>query len=344
MLRCLGLLAISATVLAFALPDGGAAQRSGGRSAGGGGLSVLFLRGSDGYQVQLMTIGRTVLLEAGKARVGAFYAVRGNVSGNRIGARFGRLGRVAVKFSPVGRSARRKRSSRCPDGGPPLEFGVFRGTIEFRGERGYTTVDARRASGVVIHPRRRPCGPNLRAALSATFGRPSLNTQLTAISRRKGTVTSFELSRRGRSRLSLEASRQERRGRMQIFRQASTVIGGENAFISSGPGVQPAFAFVVAPKPFAGSALFAADASNTWTGSLSAWLPGAGKVGLTGPDFALSLCRRSSEERGCNPEPPVRKPLWIPQGRGSQSQALREARLSWSRYRRNSASSAGSTP
>lgn len=343
MLRCLGVLAISATVLIFALPDGGAAQHSGGRSAGGG-LSVLFPRGSDGYQVQMMTIGRTVLLEAGKARVGSFYAVRGNVSGNRIGARFGKLGRIAVKFSPVDRSSRRRKSERCPDGGPPLEFGVFRGTIKFRGERGYTTVDARRAPGLVIHPRRRPCGPNLRAALSTTFGLRPLNTQLTAISRTKGTVTSFELSRRGQSRLLLEASRQERRGRMQIFRQASTVIGGENAFIASGPGVQPAFAFLVAPKPFGGSALFAADASTTWSGSLTAWLPGAGKVSLTGPEFALSFCRRSSEERGCNPEPPVRKPLWIPQGRGSQSQALREARLSWSRYRRNSASSAGSTP
>ncbi len=343
MLRWLGLLTIFAMVLTFALPDGEAAQRSGG---GGGGLSVLFLRGSDGYQVQLMTIGRTVVLEAGKARVGALYAVRGNVSGDRIGARFGKLGRVAVKFSPVGRRSGRKKSERCPDGGPPIEFGVFRGTIRFRGERGYTTVDARRAFGVVVHPRRRPCGPSLRAGLSAAFGRRSLNTQLTAISKRKGTVTSFELSRRGRSRLSLEASRQERRGKMRIFRQTSTVVGGENAFISSGPGVQPSLAFVVAPKPFSGSALFEeeSDSSASWTGSLAAWMPGAGKVGLTGEGFALSFCRRASDQPGCNPQPPVRKPLWIPQGRGSQSQALREARLSWSRYRRNSDSSAGSTP
>lgn len=342
MVRCLGLLAILATVVMFALPNGGAAQRGGGRSPGGAGLAVLFLRGSDGYQVQLMTTGRTIVLEAGKGRVSTLYAVRGKVSGNRIRARFGNLGHVAVGFTP--RGGRRKKSERCPSGGPRLEFGVFRGTIRFRGERGYTTVSTKRASGVVLHPLRRPCRRSRRAAVSGTGGRRSLNTQLTAISRRNRTVTSFDLSRRGRLRLSLEATRQERRGKMRIFRQASAVIGGKNAFISSGPGVQPTFAFVVAPKPFGGSALFEPDGSLDWTGSLSAWLPGAGKVRLTGEDFALSFCRRTADERGCNPEPPVRKPLWVPQGRGSHSQALREARLSWSRYRRNSASSAGSTP
>jgi hypothetical protein len=341
MVRCLGLLAILATVVIFVLPSGGSAQRSGGRSPGGGGLSVLFLRGSDGYRVQLMTTGRTVVLEAGKGLVSTLYAVRGNVSGNRIRARFGKLGRVAVTFTP--RGGRKKKSDRCPSGGPRLEFGLFRGTIQFRGERGYTTVRTRRAAGLVLHPLRRPCRRGRRAGVSGT-GRRSLNTQLTAVSRRNRTVTSFDLSRRGHSRLSLEATRQERRGEMRIFRQASAVIGGENAFISSGPNVQPAFAFVVAPKPFGGSALFEPEGTLEWTGSLNAWLPGAGKVALTGEDFALSFCRRTSDEPGCNPEPPVRKPLWVPQGRGSHSQALREARLSWSRYRRNSASSAGSTP
>jgi hypothetical protein len=342
MVRYLGPLAVLATVVMFALPNGGAAQRNGGRAAGGGGLSVLFLKGSDGYQVQLMTTGRTVVLEAGKGRVSTLYAVRGTVAGNLIRARFGNLGHVAVAFSP--RGGRGKGSDRCPSGGPRLEFGVFRGTIRFRGERGYTTVSTRRASGVVLHPLRRPCRRDRRAGVSGTGGRRSLNTQLTAVSRENGTVTSFDLSRRGRSRLSLEASRQERRGGMRVFRQASAVIGGENSFIASGPGVQPAFAFLVPPKPFGGSALFAADASNDWTGSLTAWMPGAGRLPLTGEDFALSFCRRASDERGCNPEPPVRKPLWVPQGRGSHSQALREARLSWSRYRRNSASSPGSTP
>lgn len=344
MLRYLGLLVVLATVSVLVLSDAAAEKRGGGASRDGG-LSVIFLRGSDGYQVQLMTAGRRVAVETGKGSVSAVYAVRGNVSGNRIRARFGKLGRVAVEFSP--RERRGMKFRRCPDGGPPLEFGVFRGTIEFRGERGYTTVDARRARGVVLHPRRRPCRRNQRAGVSARFGPRPLNTQLTAISRRKGTVTSFDLSRRrGRSRLSLEAFRQEQRGEMQIFRQTSTVIGGENAFISSGPGVQPAFAFVVAPKPFGGSGLFqeSAGGSVSWTGPLTAWLPGAGKVKLTGEDFALGFCRRATGERGCSPQPPVRRPLWLTQGSGSQFQLLDDARLSWSRYRRNSASSAGSTP
>ncbi|HEU5142482.1 MAG TPA: hypothetical protein VFU04_04910, partial [Solirubrobacterales bacterium] len=228
----------------------------------------------------------------------------------------------------------------------PFSFVAFKGTISFRGEGGYTSIEARRAGGLLIDPAAARCRQRARASTSARRD-SRLNTSLQAISRQGGAVTSFWLQRkRGTSWARLAALRQERRGEVRILRWATTVVGGDNALILSGPGVRPPFAFVEAPKPFSGSAVLDASAApdQQWTGSLAAWMPGLGKAGLAGPGYALSFCRRTGDEPGCDPEAPVRRELSMLQGSGSQSQLFAEARLSWSRYLRNSASSAGSTP
>jgi len=306
-------------------------------------LAVFFLEGSDRYEAELVTVGNQVLLGTTRLNVGALYEVRGKVSDERIEARFGNLGRISGRYERIELFGRKQRpdSSGCED---PFSFVRFEGTISFRGEDGYTSIEARRAGGLLIDPAAARC--KRRARMSAAGGSP-LNTHFAAISKHGGVVTSLALWRkRGQPWATLEVVRQERRGKMRIFRGAATVVGGENALITSGPGVRPPFAFVAAPKPFSGSAVFDPNAAHgaEWSGSLAAWLPGFGKVGLTGPDYALGFCRRENDEPGCDPEAPVRKPLSMLQGSGSQSQALGEARLSWSRYLRNSASSAGSTP
>lgn len=309
--------------------------------------AFIVLEGSNGYEVLIGTVGRWVVLETLTRRVSATYMVPGKVTPRGIQARFGRLGRIAVEFAPLG--GPRRGRDRCKR--PPTPLGIFRGRIEFRGEDAYTEVSERSAIGLLFAPKPRHCR-RAKARLSARPRRPFLDTRLAAVARRQGSATSFALTRRlGNRLLSLTATREERRGRMRIFRQSSTVVGGENAFIASGPGVRPPLAFVVAPKPFSGRALFdgAAAGGSQWSGTLAAWMPGAGKVALAGPDFALSFCRRARAEQPCDPQQPVRRPLlnWMPrlsQGSGSQSQLFGEARLSWSRYLRNSANSAGSTP
>jgi hypothetical protein len=336
----IGVLASGVATLGFTPGDSFA---KGSRPAELTGLGAFFiLDGRDGYEVLVTSVDDWVVLEARRNRVIAGYAVRGHVTAERIEARFGNLGRISVEFDPL--RERRRRSNPCRRRSS-VDIGFFRGRIQFQGEDGYTAVNQSGTIGLLFNRRPKRCGRHARARISAR-PRHSLNTHLSAISRRKGAVTSFELSRkRGKRRLSLLATREERRGGMQIFRRASTVVGGDNAFAVSGPGVSPLFAFIAAPKPLSGRAVFDASAAGSqWTGSLAAWLPGAGKVPLTGPDYAIGFCRRAAGEPGCSREPPVRKPFRLTQGSGSQSQLLAEARLSWSRYRRNSASSAGSTP
>lgn len=332
-----------AIAAAFLLVPAGAAARPSDGPLGGSVLSGFTVQGSDGYRIQVLTIGpRLVLLGAAKGQVAATYAVLGRIAGNRITARLGNLGRISVRFYGF-RSSRARGRGGC--GQPPRlsEAGLFKGTIRFAGEDGYTKLNARRARGIVIGGG----GPDCEAVSSVTFPFAKITTHLTAVARRAGKTVSFEATAFGGDRrLVVTGSLQERRGNMRILRVASAIVGGEHAFVATPIGERPAHATLEPPKPFSGTGVFQEGPAltNSWTGSIAAWLPGAGTVRLAGPRFASSFCRRSVSARGCDLFPPVRRSLLPVQDRGSQSQALREVMLSWSRYLRNSASSAGSTP
>jgi hypothetical protein len=317
-----------ATCLAFSLLVPPLALAGNGRAVTrAGDLAGFSLRGSDGYAVQVLTIGRRfVVLSASKGHVGAVYSTRGRISGNRIRARFGNLGRISVRFHP---------SSHCSGATAIEDRGTFWGVIRFSGEHHYTSVDARSARGFAIRPGRDACEGGHRARSAAALPTERLTTHLAAVSKRSGRVVSVDVLGSRQPRLWVQASTLERRGKMEVRRVAYAVVGGPNAFLSSGAGEHPAFAILRPPKPFSGTGAFeeGADLAQSWTGSLAVWLPGAGKVRLAGPRFASSFCRRPSGDSGCALFPPVQRRVGFaqPQGSGSQSQALRDTRLSWSR-------------
>lgn len=290
------------------------------------------LRGSKGYDIDGYVFGSVAVIEASSGQVAAEYVVKGRRAGGRFVARFGSLGRLSLRFQPA--NAR----ERCA----LFQRGTLRGAIEFAGERGYTEVDARAAPGFAFAF---PSGDCLAAAAATSPG--TIHTHLHAVAKRPDGAASISVFRAlGFGRAFVLASLVERRGAMTVTRYAFSLVGGGNAFVSSGPAKHPAIAYLEPPKPFAGSALFeeTGESAASWTGSLSAWMPGAGRVPLAGPRFSSNLCRRRAGQPGCALEPAVRRPLSALQGSGSQSQLFAEARLSWSRYLRNSASSAGSTP
>lgn len=310
-------------------------------------LTGFSVKGSNGYEVQVLTIGpRLVLLGASKGQVSASYAVAGRVSGNRIRARFGNLGRISVRFTPLRRHRGKGLPSRCKGPIQLAAHGTFEGTIRFAGERGYTRVNAHRARGIAIGANLITCAGG--ASSSALSNLATLTTNLTAIAREPGRVLSLDAVALGDDRrLTVTGSLLERRGKMKILRTASTMVGGKRTFVSSEVGQHPAHARLSPPKPFSGVGVFqeTSSASSSWSGSIAAWLPGAGKVGLAGPRFASNLCQRQpAADSGCELFPTVQRSFLRAQGSGSQSQARWEVMLSWSRYLRNSASSSGSIP
>jgi hypothetical protein len=300
--------------LVFANPPAGAADT--GRFPQ---IGEFRLRGSNGYLIRGYLNGARTTVDAMSGQVGAEYTVRGRRRQGRLQARFGGLGRLALEFHP----ANRRESCRF------IQRGTYRGTIEFTGEDGYTEVDAVAAKGVGFTFFPRECG----ASSSALEARPTVVTHLHAVAKRPRGATSVSvLQFTWGPRAYAVAARHEQRGAMAIVRYAYALVGGDMAFVASGPGKRPAFAYLEPPKPFAGSAVFeeTGDFAAAWKGDLSVWLPGAGPTRLAGPSFASNLCRRRAEERGCALEPTVRRPLAL-QGSGSQSQLFGEARLSWSR-------------
>jgi len=129
-------------------------------------LSELRFRNHDGYTISVLALGQTVALDVSRARFGArpqgdrrrklrervaetTYLAHGRVTRRSIAASFGELGRVALRFRPSGRDvhATRKAGCRKPNGAVIAKLGSFEGRLSFRGEGGYTSVEARRVPG-----------------------------------------------------------------------------------------------------------------------------------------------------------------------------------------------------
>lgn len=118
-------------------------------------LALLRANGTDGYQVAICAYrahGTTrVSLTAARRTTYATYTVPGSLSHGQLTARFPRLGRVAVRFSPI-RARLRVRHTLTPG----RTFGAFSGTIRFRGENNFVAVAAHTASGWLASGRRSP--------------------------------------------------------------------------------------------------------------------------------------------------------------------------------------------
>lgn len=251
------------------------------------------LRGSNGYSIRVDGAGRRVNLSVAGGGGFAEYRVRGRASTERIRARFGNLGRVAVEFRPSGSVWRRVPPSRCKGKARVTRFGVFVGKIRFVGEQGYTRVRAVRARGRSrTSPRwkckRRRGGGKLRKTLDKTSAQSEL-TVLEAIARQRRLsfgALSFRSSGEEGVTLFLVASA-ERRGRMQVSRSAFA-FAREQAFTFDEALTS---ATVSPPKPFEGTGFFRRSPNGRarWTGSLTVSLPGAEDIALTGSRYKARL-------------------------------------------------------
>jgi hypothetical protein len=260
--------------------------------------ATLSLKAGNGYRITVERIRGRVSLTAfhgGRSFLAATsYAVRGKVLPLRIDARFGKFGRVAVRLKTE-RMRKGKLEEQCTGKPETIRYGVFAGTIRFRGEGGYTSVDARRATGRLssgtkikcVFPNLRPgSGPAARAAHASRQVPPSL-----VASQGRQRVFAVEVSGGKRRSPFFSAFSQEQRGRMEIFRNVFAEAPLSSfAFASdlSSATVQP-------PQPFQGEASFQrTPASPTWSGTLSVDFPGREGVRLAGPRFEADLVRDDS--------------------------------------------------
>lgn len=246
------------------------------------------LRGTNGYRAQLEAIGQRLVLSISRGPASASYEVRGRVSRQGIKARFGRFGRVDVEFRPSGRIVREGPFGPC-HGRPAIRrFGVFAGTIRFRGEHGYTKIRATHARGGIESALRWQCkGGN--GGGGDRESEADVTTILQA-STRHGRLGFAAITLRApgeRGLTAFFAGSDEHRGRMRVERAAFAFSRRRtftfDEFLTS--------ATVKPPKPFDGAGIFrrGPGGSTSWTGDLRVPLPGAGVIALSGRRYRAHL-------------------------------------------------------
>jgi hypothetical protein len=261
--------------------------------------SSLSLKGTHGYRIVVSSSDRGVELSASNGKGVAYYAVKARRPYREgiIKATFPLLGRVAVRFHPSGKPQHIPPFPHCHGGRTTIQRGVFRGTIEFQGEEGFTNAHTTQARGKLTSISREVCprsdhDPSTDIAVGTN---PTPGYSLSAVANSPGRQLAFSAFRStSDSALGgntwFSAFLLERRGGMRVIRVAFDHANLED-FAVGGDKRRPDSASVTPSLPFRGTAAFQADAGvTTWAGPLTVDLPGAPDLQLTGPSFRSSLC------------------------------------------------------
>lgn len=252
------------------------------------------LRGTNGYSATLMFVDEQAMLRAERGPFYANYLVDGRTS-PRWEARFGSLGRVSVEFQPT-RTVESKLFKGCF-----TELGTFRGTIRFRGERGYTSVNLTEAAGRVLHLKGRGECMLDPTGLEASPSSSDQSRLLTA--ERKGRAGFVRFAAMREPTLFRQpffaGEAVELRGSMIVGRGArATGRAGSFRVVSSG---RTRVGRLKPPWPFRGRAVFRSSpgSSPTWRGNLRVPVPGTGRVRMSGRRFKARLCVKRTSPPGC---------------------------------------------
>jgi len=284
------------------------------------------LPGTHGYRLQISAIdlGVSVAATKGYASVN-YFLLHSRLRGERIEARLPGVGWVFLRFHELRRS-HRPPADNCRGPATLIRHGVFEGQVRIKGERGYTSANARRVRGKIVSEPRNTC--RRRANARTTTAADQAEQFLYAQARRGRGDLSFWADRwppsQGINTLFFNASLHRRRGPMVIINSNYAFTEDAETFAVAKPARSAA---VDPPDPFTGTATFQQESKDefSWSGDLAVELPGIGEVALTGPKFESSLCIG----RHCRGDVDESEGSIVAlQGSGSHSQPLAEARLS----------------
>lgn len=291
---------VSAIAIAVSLPLIAAGVALGASPEGGPIVRVeLGLKASNGLHANLENSeDGTVTLELSRKDQVATYEVPGEATEAGLKVRFGRLGLINVSFTPTRTLDSTAPGKGCTGAPRTLREGVFAGTIEFTGERGFVRLEGAQATGSmsVISPWECP-----QAEATDPFGRatpPAATSSREGGERNAATISGASRAcscyfaagvhrgRGGGGSIFLAAKLEEREG-MKIQR-ATQVRASASAF-----DYDPATgtARLRPPSPFSGSATFEARPHRRplWQSSIRVPLLGADPIDTGGPGFRVAL-------------------------------------------------------
>lgn len=260
------------------------------------GWSTAFgLRGTHGYSILGVASAKqedkhgALLLLVTKRDAAAIYSAPATVTSNTLDADLGALGEIAVELRGTGT----EKTVRSACGGKPITYddGALVGSIEFRGEEGFTQAIAT-STPMLVKPILDLVCPG--RSVSGVSGGGVHGARLRAIAgpgviRRE---VQLNVSQPG-SRPSFEASVRERHGTIRIERSIQGRLPKRSLVFDSKLGT----AFFWGAAPFSGSASFRRGSGlPTWRGDLAIDFPGRSNVPLAGPEFAVSLAHAARHQ------------------------------------------------
>jgi hypothetical protein len=245
---------------------------------------------SNGYRIEVTGSRRKVRLSARGPAGTATYVVPGRVTQRRIVANFGKRGMIDVAFRPGGRARIETPPNRCEGRPRVTRWGAFVGTIHFKGERGFTRLRVRHASGAIHKAPRWRCE---RRRVPLAEEDDGLVLFELADPRHRLEMGAFALDLGDGEGLSaFFAAQSERRGRMRIRRTVFEITEGEELTFDE----SLTRATIAPPPPFAGKGVFERrKGADSWTGTLSVVLPGTPRFSLIGKRLHPRLYRLSED-------------------------------------------------
>jgi hypothetical protein len=212
------------------------------------------------------------------------YSAPASVTPTSIEADLAPVGRIDVDFAASG--VARVESSPC--GGHPVSFdsGSYVGSIDFKGEEGYSEAHATSARGEFRTALGILCSGGPRSEGS---GGHSPGARLTAHRQTSPRVEFGAVKNSSTRPARFGASVEERRGPLQIFRAVETTAG-PGAFDFDVP---KGFAHVSPPAPFSGEATYRHPPGKrtSWQGDLAVDFPGRSDFDLTGAGIRAGMHR-----------------------------------------------------
>lgn len=259
------------------------------------------LQGSNGYELTIAAAREAyfgydyVSVRVSRPGATATYVAKGVVMPSSIRADFGRFGRVDVTVSRSGTAI--QAPVKCSKQKESFEPGELEGTIDFRGEGGFTSVSSSRASLIPwSQTYSYPCG----ASTGESFGPNEPGARLKGASFSGGKILQFQFNKnRPKGQTLYQASLRERRGGVTIFREVKGVDGP--AAFRFGRSLRTARLSPAAPFTGTGALGRSADSvSALWMGSLGVDFPGRPAYPIAGPSVHVSLmhARRIQGEHG----------------------------------------------
>ena len=277
----------------------------------------IHLRGTNGFGFTAFAIGDTQIVSASKpvSKLGeesVDYYAHGGPDAFSDGVprmKLGKQGQFRGRF--VAKSTKtRKVTGGCSGKPTTIEKGIFVGSFNVHGERGYSSVHARRVRGSVTRQGPIRCripseGRRHEGHRGGKQAKESADREFRLIAGDGKSQLVFQASREEPAPLEGEttgffevSATGDKAGAFEVSQNAFTFEFPSKATTTfqvpslTGP---PTEAILEPPAPFSGAATFHLDTpkSASWTGDLAVELPGLGRLPLTGPKIAAGLCHGS---------------------------------------------------